>query len=336
VCGAYVSTLECDDDVLMFDAVPKASIYVPKVMRKPVMGGNTMWLVITAKSHCQISLPKTLPKNHCHTAKTHCQQSLHTKTYCQSHIFTATSPLALPSNRLNTANRNQIYRTLTMVSTPLRAPLQRTVPPSSGTTRRRQAFEQRDQPNTLNYTIEGRKWVDEFLFHDGSKFFISSFSSLPLLRNRVPRLCHLTIESNTNNACFQNVKCDRCLVSSKESASAMSTVDIMAVKMKDDEKIDCLIRSSLCKDCFGDLFEVPSNNCEPYMTQQILPANRRAQENEVDEPTSAVPVERNDISGRILCLSIQILLNHDSYISSNSSIYQACTTSSPFYSGKDH
>ena len=34
--------------------VPKASIYVPKVMLKPVMGGNTM----SETSHAHVSLPK--------------------------------------------------------------------------------------------------------------------------------------------------------------------------------------------------------------------------------------------------------------------------------------
>ena len=36
--------------------VPKASIYVPKVMRKPVMGGNTMSETFTFHAH--VSLPK--------------------------------------------------------------------------------------------------------------------------------------------------------------------------------------------------------------------------------------------------------------------------------------
>ena len=35
--------------------VPKASIYVPKVMHKPVMGGNTACL---SHSHTHVSLPK--------------------------------------------------------------------------------------------------------------------------------------------------------------------------------------------------------------------------------------------------------------------------------------
>ena len=35
--------------------VPKASIYVPKVMRKPVMGGNT---VSETYIHAHVSLPK--------------------------------------------------------------------------------------------------------------------------------------------------------------------------------------------------------------------------------------------------------------------------------------